>query len=280
MTALTVIDGAVAKAGQTRKSHDPASASDIAERFLLRGKTWRYLRYLHFRESLLKVVNQVETICICGAGHGLAEIMIAEEFPHLQITLTDIFNAEGGYPNYHRAMDLAWRRGIRNIEFSIWDVLQPTKRGFDLVASTEMLEHIEDAETAARNMVASTKKFLYCLVPFADKAANADANLRRGVWDRHEHFVVGYDAERLTELFPNPVAIHGTYWADTGVSWRARMAEMSGDEIDRESDDLKKAARKDLIAKTPTRFSECQGIKILSDIRSFKRGISRKSRNA
>ncbi|MEO0945970.1 MAG: class I SAM-dependent methyltransferase [Pseudomonadota bacterium] len=262
---------------ETTTEHTREPTSDVAAKFLLRGKTWRYLRYLHFRESLAKVANQIETVCICGAGHGLAEIMIAEEFPHLQITLTDIHNVEGGYPNYHRAMDLAWRRGIRNVEFGIWNVLQPTKRGFDMIASTEMLEHIEDAETAAANMVHSCKRFLYCLVPFADKAANADAELRQGVWDRHEHFVVGYEAERLTELFPNPVHIHGTYWRDAGVPWRARMEKMSGDEIEAQADALKKEAKTDLIPRTPKKFGECQGIKILSDIRKHKRALAQTS---
>lgn len=252
----------------------PPTATQIAERFLLQGKTWRYLRYLHFRQSLLAIVDQIETVCICGAGHGLAEVMIAEEFPHLRVTLTDIHNPAGGYPNYHRAMDLSWRRGLRNLEFSIWDVLQPTKRGFDLVASTEMLEHIEDADTAARNMVGASKRYVYCLVPFADRNANADAALRQGVWERHEHFVVGYDADTLTRLFPGPLAIHGTYWQDSGVAWRAGMENLSRAEIDRQADDLKAIAQKDLIARTPARFGECQGIKILSDIREHKRACA------
>ncbi len=269
MTSLPLAQEAAEAPPST--SPTPATASQIAERFLLQGKTWRYLRYLHFRQSLLRIANQIETVCICGSGHGLAEVMIAEEFPHLQIMLTDIHNPAGGYPNYHRAMDLAWRRGVRNLEFSIWDVLQPTKRGFDLIASTEMLEHIEDAETAAKNMVAASKRFVYCLVPFADAAANADPDLRKGVWDRHEHFVVGYDAETLTRLFPDPIEVHGTYWQETGVPWRARMEPMTRAEIDAQTDALKAEAKKDLIARTPVRFGECQGIKILSDVRAHKR---------
>jgi hypothetical protein len=91
------------------------------------------------------------------------------------------------------------------------------------------------------------------------------------VWERHEHFVVGYDAETLTRLFPGPLGIHGTYWRDSGVAWREGMQNLSRAKIERQADDLKAAARKDLIARTPARFEECQGIKILSDIREHKR---------
>ena len=117
-----------------------------------RGKTWRWLRYIHLREAVSHVADEIDSICVCGAGYGIAELLIAHEFPHIDITLTDIVDRTHGYPNYHRARDLARKYNVNNLSFSIWDVMQPTKRRFDLVCSTEMLEHIKDDDRAAANM--------------------------------------------------------------------------------------------------------------------------------
>lgn len=237
-------------------------AAESAERFLLRGRTWRYLRYLHLRDFLLPIVNEVETVCVCGAGYGLAELLLAIEFPHLQISLTDITG--DGYPMYYRAMDLAWRFEIDNINFSIWNVLTPTKRRFDLVASTEMLEHVKEDERAAANMCMATRRYLYCLVPFADDEANADEKRRQGAWERHRHHVCGYDVKRLASLFPTPCRVAGTYWREHGAVLRQHLSELSLEEIDMKQSELKQHAQCDLLDKVPMTMDECQGIKVLS----------------
>ena len=237
-----------------------------AKLFLIKGKTWRYLRYLHLREYISKISDEIETICVCGAGHGIAELLIANEFPNLKITLTDIIERKHGYPNYHRAMELSWQRNINNIRFSVWNVLKPAKRKFDLICSTEMLEHIEDDKTAAENMRNSAKKYIYCLVPFADKETNANAEARRRALESHEHFVCGYDYEDLTALFPDPVVAAGTYWPDRGGEWRRKMEPMAVEEVEAQFSSLIDEAEGDLISKIPVRSSDCQGIKILSKV--------------
>lgn len=234
---------------------------------LLQGKTWRYLRYLHFRDALLKVTNDIETVCICGSGHGFAELAAAAEFPHIRFTLTDIINTKHGYPNYHRAMDMAWRHGVGNISFSVWNVLQPTSNRFDMVASTEMLEHIKDAERAAANMRAASSKYTYCLVPFADKATNADKQKRDYAWEKHEHYVYGYDAEDLARLFPAPIHIAGTYWAE-GARFREKLTGMSLTDIEAHQDVLAAEASADIRDGVPTTIHDALGIRILSARRS------------
>ena len=241
-------------------------AVNYAERFLLFGKTWRYLRYLHLREYVAKVADDIQTICVCGSGHGMAELLIAIEFPHLTITLTDIVNREKGYPNYYRAMDVAWRQEIDNLRFSIWNVLVPTRRSFDLVASTEMLEHIENDRLAAENMRKAASKYVYCLVPYSDEERNANLAERERVLKSHEHFVCGYDAATLTKLFPGPIAISGAYWNDFGNKWRRAMEAMSKDEIENSLEELKTSASFDLIDRIPQKSGECLGIKIISKV--------------
>jgi hypothetical protein len=161
-------------------------------------------------------------------------------------------------------MSLAWRHGIDNIRFSIWNVLQQTTRRFDLVCSTEMLEHIEMADVAARNIRQAASKYVYCLVPFADQATNADQRRRKDVLDRFQHYVAGYDAGQLTALFPNPVKISGTYWPDAGQAFRRQITAMQPHEIKDRAMSLAALAEADLRDDVPRRSSDCLGIKIIS----------------
>ncbi len=250
----------------------PQTADKLLEQLrtqLMQMKTWRYLRYLHLRETFARVADEVETVVVCGTGHGYAELALAVEFAHVRFTFTDIVapgpSAEHpDYPIYHGAMKLAWAHGVDNVAFSIWDVLQPTQRRFDMVCSTEMLEHIEQDKRAAANMRAAATKYVYCLVPFADKAANANAGKRQRMLERMGHHVLGYDAEEMTRLFPDPVEIAGTYWRDAGAVLRARLQAMEAAEIPAAFDELASLAREDLIDRTPLLSDEAQGIKILS----------------
>lgn len=246
------------------KAPPPSDVSklDKVRLLLLRGRTWRYLRYLHFRQYISEIAPEIETVCVCGSGHGLAELAVALEFPHLRFTLTDIIGR--GYPNYHMAMDLSWIWGVNNMAFSVWNVMQSTQRRFDLVCSTEMLEHIKDDNTAVANMRAAAQKYVYCLVPFSDPATNANEQKRKFAWEKHEHFVYGYDSARLSELFVSPVKIAGTYWTKAGGTLRKRLDELSDAEIESQFPDLTAAAEADLINQIPHTLSEALGIKILA----------------
>lgn len=235
-----------------------------AERFLLLGKSWRYLRYLHLREYVSKIANEIGTMCVCGAGQGMAELLVAREFRHINVTLTDSIDQIHGYPNYHRAMDLSWRYGMKNINFSVWDVRIPTKRQFDFICSTEVLGQIEDDDLAAENMRMAAKKYIYCLVPFAGGNKNGKQVRRSGVDEYHGNVGRGYSVGRLEELFPNPVAMAGAYWSEFGRVWRDRMHEMSPEEIEEHRDELVPEAKGDLVDCVPKHFANCEGLKILS----------------
>lgn len=230
---------------------------------LLRGRTWRYLRYLHFRDYLARVAGEVSTVCVCGAGHGLAELACALEFPQITFTLTDIIAS--GYPNYHRAMSHAWQWGVDNLQFSVWNVLNQTDRRFDLVASTEMLEHVPDVARAARHMRTAAVKYVYCLVPFADDATNADPTKRQKAWIDHEHFVFGFDRKSLESLFGPAEAIAGAYWTDAGRPFRSKITAMSDDVLRSSIEALAAEASADLRDSVPLTLNDAAGIKILAN---------------
>jgi len=235
---------------------------DKVRRTLMHGRTWRYLRYIHLREAFLAVGDQIESVGVVGAGHGYSEIALAIEFPHIHFTLTDIIAP--GYPNYHKAMDICWKWGINNVAFSVWNVLEPSNRRFDMVCSTEVLEHIEDAKSAAAKMREAAEKFVYCLVPFADKETNANENKRKRALEAHGHFVYGYDAEDLESLFPDPVFLKGAYFEEAGQVLRHQLKDLSPEEIDAQLADLKALAEADIQDRIPETPAEGQGIKILS----------------
>ena len=235
------------------------------ERNLMRAGRWRYLRYLHFKHAVASVANEIESVCIVGGGLALSELAVAMQFPHIHFTVTDIVLKEFGFPCYHGAMEFGWRVGVDNISYSIWNVLEPTKRRFDLVASTEVVEHIAEDRRACANMTAAARKYVYCLVPFADAETNGDP-ARRARALAMDHKVCGYDEDGLKALFPEPQFVAGTYWTDAGCKLRQRLTSISLPEIDAAFPELAASAQLDLRHAVPKRTPEAQGIKILAPV--------------
>jgi hypothetical protein len=227
---------------------------------LLQGKTWRYLRYLHAREALL-MAEDAQSVLVVGAGHGLAELALALEFPQVRFQLTDWGGASHSTSRARAWVD-AW--GIENVGFSALDILDPKDtEPHDMVYSVEVLEHIKGDETAARNMRRLASKYVFCMVPFAEEAMNQDAARRTRALERFEHHLCGYNVERLIRLFPNPVAIRGAYW-EAGKRWREDMKDMTPEQIAQTADMLMERAEADLQERIPTTMSEALGIWWLS----------------
>jgi 2-polyprenyl-3-methyl-5-hydroxy-6-metoxy-1,4-benzoquinol methylase len=156
-------------------------------------------------------------------------------------------------------MGLAWNWGVDNISFSIWNVLQPTHRRFDLVCSTEVLEHIKDDATAAKHMLEASKKYVYCMVPFATDEQNANEEKRKRAWDLNEHYYCGYNQKMLEPLFGEAYLTAGAYWSE-GTTLRQKLIKMNEDEIVRDAKALIKEAHTDLKDMPP---QKCSGIKFL-----------------
>lgn len=234
---------------------------------LLRGKTWRYLRYLHLRDAISRIVNDIESICVIGAGHGFAELALAVEFKNIRFVLTDVMAP--GYPNYHTTMKLAWDWQIDNIAFSVYDVLKPPNKKFDLVCSTEVLEHIPNPVLAAKHMRDASCGYVYCLVPYSDVRTNNDIVRRKYVFDRAGHYYYGFDADNLTSLFGQPMMVEGAYWFDAGMKLRSVLNDMSLEEIGLKYDELIGLAERDIRNAVPTDLKEAAAIKILSRHDSF-----------
>lgn len=231
---------------------------------LLLGKKWRYLRYLHAREAIL-LASDIKTVLVIGAGHGLAELGLALEFPNIEFYLTD--HAQATHSQLV-CRDRVAKWNINNVHFFELDILSPKPNigNYDLVYSVEVLEHIENASKAVKNMIQIANKYIFCLVPFAESALNDDSFSRERALIRHGHHVVGYDSETLLALFPGSIEIRGCYWRDGGLILRNKLSSMSANEISLNLSELHEIAIKDLRLLVPSSTIEAQGIWVLSKL--------------
>lgn len=240
-----------------------AERIELMKRRLVLKRRWAYLRYIHAREALLRAEG-VESVLVIGSGHGYAEVTLALEFPGIHFHLTDIESATT--PNYHNARKFAEEWGLSNVTFGLRDILSPEPGRYDMVSSVEVLEHIENDALAAAEMRAAANKYVFALVPFADKATNADQARRERLFKSHGHHVVGYDEEDLRGLFPDVVAMRGCYWKERGGAHRKRLYRMSNKEVSADMAGLRSEAHRDLVNAVPRVYPEAQGIWVLARV--------------
>ncbi|MGP0565576.1 MULTISPECIES: methyltransferase domain-containing protein [unclassified Nitrospina] len=227
---------------------------------LLKERTWRYLRYLHLREGFQQAKG-VKSVLAVGAGKGYAELGLALEFPHIHIHVTDI---DGERLRYAQQMAKKWN--VPNISFDQLNIMDKTDLTADLVTSIEMLEHIEEDRYAAERMKSLSKKFVFCLVPFADNYTNNNPSKRKRAWENCGHFRPGYDADDLNLFFELPIETRGCYWSDAGAIFRKTLNELETDEIADKAQQLFNQAQSDIRSTIPTASAEAQGIWTLTYI--------------
>lgn len=246
-------------------SSEPPNAERIEfmERQLILKRRWSYLRYIHAREALLRAEG-VESVLVIGSGHGYAEITLALEFPGIHFHLTDVVTETT--PNYHNARKFAEEWDLGNVTFGLRNILSPEPGRYDMVSSVEVLEHIENDSLAAAEMRAAANKYVFALIPFADKATNADQAHRRRLFNSHGHYVVGYDEEDLRKLFPDVVVMRGCYWKEHGGAHRKRLYEMSNKEVRAGMAELQAEAHRDMVDTVPRVYPEAQGIWVLARV--------------
>lgn len=227
---------------------------------LLKGKTWRYLRYIHARYAL-NLVTDWDNLLVVGGGYGLAEVALAIENPKKHFHLTDYDDATHSFKS---AKAFKKKYGLENITFGKLDILEKQTEKFDVVYSIEVLEHIQNDNLAAQNMLEMASKYVFCLVPFAEPAVNDNPRRRARAMERHEHFVVGYDQETLTRLFPTPLRMQGCYWSSNGVEFRKQLTDMELSDIEIQYQSLSDLAKHDIRQEIPTSEKQANGIWVLS----------------
>lgn len=245
--------------GEPPRPVDPR-LDEVVVQLLLQRK-WSYLRYVHLREGFLAAPD-VKSVLAIGAGRGLAELALALEFPKVRFRITDV--ASDRTPNYQWAQERVRAWQLPNVEFGLLDVTKPIEERFDLVASVEVIEHIEDDEAAIAHMRAAARKYVFCLVPFADDATLADPRQARRAWARHQHYRFGYSPERFRKLFDDVAAMRGCYFRDQGFVLRQILDTQDDDAIRSRARELAEAASGDVVDRLPDTPDQTQGIWVLA----------------
>lgn len=235
---------------------------------LLKARGFAYLRYLHLYEFVAANAAEIKTVGICGAGRGISELAIALEFPNIEFLLTDVvYEGNPRRPNYFWVMELVTRWQVPNVRFGIWDLLKPPPGRFDVVASSEVLEHIEHASLALHNKAKAARRLVYALTPFATAQQNSDPEKRKAVFAQHEHYVCGYDADFFKSAGICRL-VSGTYWKSHGVAFRTKLSQLSDTDIDGRFDELISEAKGDLALNDPA-SRPCMGIKAIIETAGF-----------
>jgi hypothetical protein len=225
-------------------------------------RSWSYLRYVHLREAFL-ATEGVSTVLSIGCGRALAELALAIEFPEVRFHATDLESPSDSAAR--TAFELAKTWGIENLTFGRRDILDssPSER-FDLVTSVELLEQLEDDRSAAANMVRASRGYVFCLVPFADREADADPVRRARAWEKDRQHRLGYAEAELRALFPGPAIVRGCYWRDACGPIPSKRDLPDDDALLARAGGIQSAAGRDVRDRIPVRYPEALGIWILA----------------
>lgn len=110
------------------------------------------------KKEIIKIIKnkEVKTMLDVGCGEGFITTKIAEAFPEIKIIAID---PEKQYIDYAKKFN-----SLPNIKFKK-DKLENIKEKFDLVISTEVLEHLENPYEMLATMIKLSKKYVLFSVP-------------------------------------------------------------------------------------------------------------------
>ena len=242
--------------------------ADIVK-ILLRRRTWNYLRYAHSAAALDFItsrclLDRIENALVVGVGNGLAEMLHAARYPFIHFTFTDHSAASH---SVKAAKKFQQDHNISNVSWAEYDILDESikENQYDIVYSIEVLEHIKDFRLAAANMVRASRKYVFCLVPFAEETINSNPQKRRRAWEKHQHYVCGFDLKTLSGIFPEIIKASGCYWTESGALFRSKLHTLSDGQINDSISRLVAEAEFDLLRnEIPARQSDAAGIWIVA----------------
>jgi SAM-dependent methyltransferase len=171
---------------------------ELLDRIALRRR-WALHRHVHLLAAFDACVRQqrIGSFLSIGCGLGLSELYLAAHHPQVEFTLTDFDERR-----IKSARRIAAHGRLENVRFAQLDLLDPPDGiRFDVVASIEVMEHIEDDRRAAANYRALASSYLYVLVPGCSEADLTDEREIASAWRRCKHYRPGYTERTLPALF-------------------------------------------------------------------------------
>jgi hypothetical protein len=215
-------------------------------RAVLRRRKWSLHRHVHLVAAFddARSRGPITSFLGAGSGAGISELYLAVRHPEISFVLTDY--DESRVDEIQKTVD-GW--ALANVVTRPLNLLEaPDAPGCDFVSSIEVLEHIEDDATAARNLQAWSNRFVYSLVPGCTDADLVDEPLRRRVWERHEHHRPGYTADTMRAVFADARMqwLRNCYFEPDAPALRRRLTEATDEELEAQRLELIEAAVADV----------------------------------
>jgi hypothetical protein len=232
---------------------------------VLARRTWALHRHVHLVRAFDEAfaAGPIATALSIGCGAGLSELFLAASYPDVHFTLTD-FDESRLAIGRRRVQDLH----IKNVSFGSLDLLGDIgEERYDWVSSIEVLEHIQDDATAARNLVALSRDWFWVLVPGCSDEDLRNERLIRRVWENCEHYRPGYTADTLTGVLDGDIDVvwvRPCYRDPAALNLRQRMKEATNQELVEDRTALVQAACEDLDGPAD---AVARGIEVLGRVR-------------
>ena len=150
--------------------------------------------------TILSFLNQVAKplrIVDAGSGRGMITLACSRIFPDAEVIGVDLDDKQNKDNN-----DIADRLGIsKNLRFITWDAMKLPELGkFDLIISTDMLEHLEDDLGGVKMFHEAMQNGGYLLVNVPHLTRNTFGWKRENWMDVEGHVRPGYTKESLIDL--------------------------------------------------------------------------------
>jgi len=234
---------------------------------VLRRRKWSLHRHIHLVSAFedARTRSEITTVLAVGCGAGLSELYLAACNPGVAFTLTDFDTGR-----LRIAQRWVHDNKLDNVEFAPLNLLSPPgPRRYDLVTSTEVLEHIGRDQQAASHMVAVAAKFVWALVPSCTEEALTDPVSCAASWRSNEHVRPGYTERTLSALFEQgrKVWMRSCYFGPEAGYLRRLLNTATDEQIFASRQEILEAAAGD-VRDELRHDNTVQGIEILVDTRS------------
>lgn len=147
--------------------------------------------------SFLNNVGNPRRIVDAGSGRGMITLACARMFPEAEVVGVDLDDKQNSDNN-----DIATQLGMsKTLHFVTCDAMKLAELGkFDLIISTDMLEHLEDDLGGVRMFHEAMQPGGYLLVHVPHRTRNTFGWKRENWMDVEGHVRPGYSKEALIDL--------------------------------------------------------------------------------
>lgn len=142
-------------------------------------------------------VGRPRRIVDAGSGRGMITLACARKFPSAEVIGVDLDDGQNRHNN-----EITARLGLsKNLSFLTWDAMKLRDLGrFDLIISTDMLEHLEDDLGGVRMFHDALTSGGYLLVHVPHRTRRTFGWTRGNWMDVEGHVRPGYTKDGLTDL--------------------------------------------------------------------------------